>query len=155
MPNSKAQENAMLLDPNRQRIAKQNAVLPGGPENNNPMNVTDNQSPPISGTSIYGDYRQQYPQMGTGVVNPLQVKPSGLQQNFPMGQGQNAMAPYGMQQQPDYQRKFTCNRYDGIRADWHKTYSWLDYRQTQWVLQVLAQLWVLLTRRCLAPQVHH
>jgi hypothetical protein len=28
------------------------------------MNVTDNASPPIQGTSIYGDYAQQYPQMG-------------------------------------------------------------------------------------------
>jgi len=101
MAKSKAQENAMLLDPNRQRIAKQNAVLPGGPENNNPMNVTDIDSSPINGTSIYGDYAQQYPQMGTAMVNPMGVGPSGLQQNFPMGRGQNAMAPYGMQQQPD------------------------------------------------------
>ena len=30
----------MLLDPNREKIARQNAVLPGGPHNNNPMNVT-------------------------------------------------------------------------------------------------------------------
>lgn len=101
MAKSKAQENAMLLDPNRQRIAKQNAVLPGGPENNNPMNVTDNASPPIQATSIYGDYKQSYAQMGTGMVNPMGIGPSGLQQNFPMGRGQNAMAPYGMQQQPD------------------------------------------------------
>ena len=39
MAKSKAQENAMLLDPNRERIAKDMAVLPGGPENNNPRNV--------------------------------------------------------------------------------------------------------------------
>ena len=101
MAKSKSQENAMLLDPQRQMIAKQNAVLPGGPENNNPMNVTDIATPPVKGTSIYGDYAQQYPQMGTGMVNPMGVGPSGLQQNFPAGRGANAVAPCGLQQQPD------------------------------------------------------
>ena len=105
MAKSKAQQNAMMLDPQRQMIAKQNAVLPGGPENNNPMNVTDIATPPINGTSIYGDYAQQYPQMGTGMVNPINVSPSELMRkfgaNFPAGRGQNAMAPYGLQQQPD------------------------------------------------------
>ena len=33
-------DNAMMLDPNRFKIAQQNAVMPGGPMNNNPMNVT-------------------------------------------------------------------------------------------------------------------
>ena len=93
-------DNANMLDPNRFKIAKQNAVIPGGPENNNPMNVTDNASPPINSTSIYGDYAQQYPQMGTGMVNPMMVGPSGLQQNFPLGQRMNQV-PYNMQQQPD------------------------------------------------------
>ena len=51
-----ARENAMLLDPNRQKIAKDMSVMPGGPENNNPMNVTDISDPPIQSTSIYGDY---------------------------------------------------------------------------------------------------
>ena len=100
MARSKAQKNAMALDPQRQMIAKNMSVLPGGPENNNPMNVTDNNSPPIQATSIYGDYAQNYPQMGTGMVNPMSIKSSGLQQNFPIGRGQNKM-PYGMQPQPD------------------------------------------------------
>ena len=98
---SKSQQNAMALDPQRQMIAKNMAVMPGGPENNNPMNVTDNASPPINATSIYGDYAQSYPQMGTGIVNPGMVKNSGLQQNFPVMRGKNAEAPYGMQPQPD------------------------------------------------------
>lgn len=99
---SKAKKDrANLLDPNRERIAHQNAVIPGGPQNNNPMNVTDNASPPIQAASIYGDYKQQYPQMGSGMLNPMMVNPSGLQQNFPMGRGGNAISPYGMQQQPD------------------------------------------------------
>ena len=101
MARSKQQQNAMALDPQRQMIAKNMAVLPGGPENNNPMNVTDNASPAINGTSIYGDYAQNYPQMGTSMINPVNVGPSGLQQNFPMMQGKNANAPYGLQQQPD------------------------------------------------------
>ena len=101
MAKSKAQQNSMALDPQRQMIAKNMAVMPGGPENNNPMNVTDNASPPINATSIYGDYAQSYPQMGTGVVNPGMVRNSGLQQNMPVGRGKNAEAPYGMQPQPD------------------------------------------------------
>ena len=89
-----------MLDPNRFRIAHQNAVVPGGPQNNNPMNVTDNASPPIQSTSIYGDYRQNYPQMGSGAVNPMMVQTSGLQQNNPIGQRLNSQ-PFNTQQQPD------------------------------------------------------
>ena len=101
MSKSKAQQNSMALDPQRQMIAKNMSVMPGGPENNNPMNVTDNASPPINATSIYGDYAQAYPQMGTSIVNPMGVGPSGLQQNMPVGRLKNGQAPYGMQQQPD------------------------------------------------------
>ena len=107
MAKSKAQQNAMALDPQRQMIAKNMSVLPGGPENNNPMNVTDNASPPIQSTSIYGDYAQNYPQMGTAMVNPMGVGPSGLQQNFPVMRGKNGQAPYGLQQQPDTSAKST------------------------------------------------
>ena len=94
------ESNANMLDPNRFKIAKNMAVIPGGPENNNPMNVTDNASPPIQSQSIYGDFAQQYPQMGSGVLNPMMVPSSGLQQNFPLGQRNNGV-PFGMQQQPD------------------------------------------------------
>ena len=105
MAKSKAQQNSMALDPQRQMIAKNMSVLPGGPENNNPMNVTDNASPPIQSTSIYGDYAQNYPQMGTAMVNPMGVGPSGLQQNFPVMRGKNGQTPYGLQQQPDVSPK--------------------------------------------------
>ena len=105
MAKSKAQQNSMALDPQRQMIAKNMSVLPGGPENNNPMNVTDNASPPIQSTSIYGDYAQNYPQMGTAMVNPIGVGPSGLQQNFPVMRGKNGQTPYGLQQQPDMSAK--------------------------------------------------
>ena len=98
--NSK-QENANILDPNRLKIAKNMSVVPGGPPNNNPMNVTDNASPPITSQSIYGDYNQNYSQMGSGMLNPMMVNNSGLPQYFPMGRGANGESPYGMQQQPD------------------------------------------------------
>ena len=94
------EQNAQMLDPMRFKVAKNMAVIPGGPENNNPMNVTDNASPPITAASIYGDYNQNYSQMGSAAVNPMAVQNSGLQQNFPMGRGMNG-TPFGMQQQPD------------------------------------------------------
>ena len=72
----KKMDNAKLLDPNRFKIAQSNAVMPGGPENNNPMNITDFASPAIEADSIYGDYRQNYPQMGTGMVNPAMIPPT-------------------------------------------------------------------------------
>jgi len=97
---NKKEQNARMLDPNRFQVTKNMPYVPGGPDNNNPMNVTDNASPTISAASIYGDYAQEYPQMGTGMVNPMSVKNSGLQQSFPMGQRLNAQ-PFNMQQQPD------------------------------------------------------
>jgi hypothetical protein len=97
---NKKEENARMLDPQRFQIAKNMTVMPGGPENNNPMNVTDNASPPIQSPSIYGDYAQQYAQMGTGMVNPMMVPHSKLMESQTVGQGYNNI-PYGMQQQPD------------------------------------------------------
>lgn len=97
---NKKEQNARMLDPQRFQVTKNMPYVPGGPDNNNPMNVTDNSSPPIMSTSIYGDYQQNYPQMGTGVVNPMNVGNSGLQQSFPVGQRLNAQ-PFNMQQQPD------------------------------------------------------
>ena len=98
---NKKEQNSRALDPARHQIAKNMSVVPGGPQNNNPMNVTDNASPAIQAKSIYGDFDQNYPQMGTSMINPMAVGPSGLQQNMPAMRGKNAQAPYGMQQQPD------------------------------------------------------
>ena len=100
MMNNK-ENNAQMLDPMRFKVAKNMSLLPGGPQNNNPMNVTDNASPAITSPSIYGDYNQNYMQMGAGAVNPMMVQNSGLPQNFPTGQRLNSQAPFGMQQQPD------------------------------------------------------
>lgn len=105
MAKSKSQQNSMALDPQRQMIAKNMAVLPGGPENNNPIPVEQSVGTPVKATSIYGDYAQNYPQMGTAMVNPINVGPSGLQQNFPVMRGKNGQTPYGLQQQPDMSPK--------------------------------------------------
>ena len=75
----------MLLDPNRERIAKNMSVVPGGPHNNSPIPVEQSQGTPTKAQSIYFDYAQDYNQMGTMAVDPNGVKPSGLQQNFPCG----------------------------------------------------------------------
>ena len=97
-------QNAQILDPMRFKISQQNAVVPGGPQNNNPMNVTGigQQSASPSGMSQhpYGDTGNMYAQMGADVLNPMNMGPSGLQQNFPMGRRLNAQ-PFNMQQQPD------------------------------------------------------
>lgn len=94
------QERAGILDPQRFQINKNMAVVPGGPENNNAMNVTSINTPQITAMSIMGDHQQNYPQMGTQMVNPVGVQASGLQQNFPMGRSLNAGTPYNMQPQP-------------------------------------------------------
>ena len=98
-------DNAMQLDPNRFKIAQNMAVMPGGPMNNNPMNVTsiDNQAGSLDGVNQfpYGDSGlANAPQMGANILNPMQIQNSGLPQTAPMGQGMNAAQPYNMQQQP-------------------------------------------------------
>jgi len=94
-------DNHKMMDPRMGMIAKQNSVMPGGPQNNNPMNVTSNtDNQLVTAKSIYNDFPQNYPQMGTGVVNPEGIQNSGLLQFNPMGQQLNAQ-PFNMQQQPD------------------------------------------------------
>jgi hypothetical protein len=102
-------ENAQMLDPTRFKISQQNAVVPGGPQNNNPMNVVGVGNQPASPNGIsqhpYGDTGNFYPQMGADVLNPMQVGPSKLLSEmggtYVMGQGLNGGAPFGLQQQPD------------------------------------------------------
>lgn len=92
-------DNHKMMDPRMGNIAKQNAVMPGGPEGN-PYSVIQSNGQGVQTSSLYGDYVQNYPQMGD-MLNPEMIPPSGLQQNMPVGRGKNAQAPYGMQQQPD------------------------------------------------------
>ena len=98
-------DKAMMLDPDRFKIAQQNAVMPGGPPNqqNNPQNVQNVGNQPASMDGIsrhpYGDTGNQYPQMGADVLNPMMVGRSQVPQPNPVGRGKNQQ-PFGMQQQP-------------------------------------------------------
>jgi len=105
MAKSKLQ-NAMILDENRFKLAKQMPVVQGGPMNNNPMNVTSIQtdSGSLSGFSQYpyGDMGVAgLAGVGTNAVFP--VERSKLPGNTPMGRRLNNKAPYGLQQQPSTQ----------------------------------------------------
>ena len=104
MANSK-QNNAMMLDPNRFKIAQQNAVMPGGPMNNNPMNVTSVGPQPSSLSGVnqypYGDSGLQAPaQLGADFINPQGIPSSQTWQGNAPGQGLNSMSQYGLQPQP-------------------------------------------------------
>ena len=98
-------DNAVSLDPNRFKMAKNMAVMPGGPMNNNPMNVTGVGSQPgaLSGVNEfpYGDSGLANDgRMGADILNPSMVPHSPVMNNTPMGQGLNSREPYGMQTQP-------------------------------------------------------
>ena len=103
MANSK-KERAMQMDPQRFQIAKNMSVMPGGPMMNSPKNIQSVGPQPASldgaTSNPYDDAKMMLPQMGADILNPMSVKNSGLQQNMPVGQKLNAVAPYGMQQQP-------------------------------------------------------
>ncbi len=82
MANSKM-TRAMEMDPNRFNLAKNMSVVPGGPMNNNPMNVTSvgNQPGSMSGVNQYpyGDSGLANDnRMGANVLNPLNVAPSQM-----------------------------------------------------------------------------
>jgi len=75
-------QNAMNLDPKRFAIAKNMSVVPGGPMNNNPMNVTSigNQPGSLNGVNQfpYGDSGLANDvRLGTNIVNPQAVRNSG------------------------------------------------------------------------------
>ena len=80
MANSKM-TRAMEMDPNRFNLAKNMSVVPGGPMNNNPMNVTSigNQPGSMSGVNQYpyGDSGLANDnRMGANVLNPMNIAPS-------------------------------------------------------------------------------
>ena len=93
-------------------ISYQMSPVPGAPPgpgnmNGNPENITG-LGPQLSTMNPMGEenlYRDasgfQYPQMGSEVLNPMNVPRSQLQQNTPIAtQGKNAGVPFGMQDQP-------------------------------------------------------
>ena len=102
--NSKEQRSIDVGDTNRRKIAKSNAVMPGGPQNNSPIPVEQSSGTDIRAKSIYNDFDQKYDQMGTRKLDPMNQPPSEMQREvggvYPMGQRLNAWSPYGMQPQP-------------------------------------------------------
>ena len=91
--NSKEQ-NSRALDPRRHMIAQKNALMPGGPQNNNPDPVIQSSGTPIIGRSIYNDFTQNYPQMGSAVLNPEQIARSNVS---PLGQAPQPPDADGME----------------------------------------------------------
>ena len=93
-------------------ISYKMSPIPGAPAgpgnmNGNPENVTSlgAQLPSMNGgmqENIYRDAQGlQYPQMGSEVLNPMQVPRSEIQQNTPVvSRGKNAGTPFGLQPQP-------------------------------------------------------
>jgi len=100
LANSK-KEKAVMLDPNRFRIAQNNSYAPGMPMNNNPMNVTsiDPQTSSLSGVN-------QFPYGDSGLASPSQMggvfpyPASGLPEANPIGTVYNAR-PYNTLPTPD------------------------------------------------------
>jgi len=100
LANSKINK-AVVLDPSRFKIAKNNSYAPGMPMNNNPMNVTsiDPQVSSMSGVN-------QFPYGDAGLVNPQQLggvfpmQASGQPQALAAGRVNNQM-PYGSMPTPD------------------------------------------------------
>ena len=86
-------DNAMELDPKRFAIAKNMSVVPGGPMNNNPMNVTSigNQPGALNGVN-------QFPYADSGLMNDARVGTNILN---PMNVPNTGMSAIPMQPQPN------------------------------------------------------
>lgn len=100
--NSK-EKRVQMLDPNRMKIAKNNAYVPGGPMNNNPMNVTSNNPTPgsMSGVNEYPYGDSGLPVADGRMGSPVMPQPkSELPQNTPLGTGYNGGQPFNSQFQP-------------------------------------------------------
>ena len=124
---NKTEENARMLDPMRFKVTKNMPYVPGGPDNNNPMNVTDNASPSIQSASIYGDYQQNYGQMGTGAVNPMNVSNSGIQQKqSQVMQRSECTNPIRICSSSLIHQAFRCSLTEWSQVVWHQTFRSLD-----------------------------
>lgn len=135
----KREENARMLDPDRFKMAKSMSHMPGGPMNNNPMNVTGlgNQSGSFSGVNQfpYGDSGlENDSRMGGNGVYPMQN--SGQPQQFATGQRLNSMAPYGLQNQPDSRAEET---FEGARLGMDAQQRGLNTSQFMGMIGLTAQ----------------
>ena len=99
------------FDPTAQKISYGMSPVPGAPAgpgnmNGHPGNVlslgSQRSTMDLKGeTNLYGDAMGiQYPQTGADILNPINIPRSKLQQNNPIGQRNNAAAPYNLQQGP-------------------------------------------------------
>lgn len=104
MSQSKIDRSMAVGDGARFKIAQHNALMPGGPHTNSPIPIEQASGTEIKAQSIYNDFNQNYAQLGTKSLDPINQSPSLLQKNEgggkPMGQRLNAWSPYGMQPQP-------------------------------------------------------
>jgi hypothetical protein len=133
------EDNARMLDPNRFKIAQQNAVMPGGPMNNNPMNVTnfDNSSGSLSGVN-------QFPYGDSGLENDGRMGSAGLfpqpgsgkPQQFTAGVGLNGGFNYGLQPQPDSRGQET---FEGARMGMEAQAKQLNTSQYMGIVGLPAQ----------------
>ena len=99
------------FNPMAQQISYGMSPMPGAPPgpgnmNGNPENITSlGQSPstmnPMGEENLYRDAGGlQYAQTGADILNPINIPRSQLMQNTPMGQRNNAGAPYNLQMGP-------------------------------------------------------
>ena len=66
-------------DPTRGQMAASYAVVPGGPQNNNPQNVTSINSGPNTYGSAYGDMQwNNDPRLAQVMPYPVSGKPQGM-----------------------------------------------------------------------------
>ena len=109
MAKSKAQQNSIALDPNRERLSINMSVTPGDPttQMNNPMNVTSygpqlSALPNAQGKVVnqfpYGDKGlEMAPQLGANVIDPARVERSSVPTANPVaGRGFQKGLPYGL-----------------------------------------------------------
>ena len=122
MGRSYSQQNSINLDPNREKISKQMATVPGSPENTqmaNPMNFTsygpqasamprataNGNNSEIINEFAYGDKGLlNDPRLGADALNPAGRPQSDLYAKnggFFVAPGRGLNTPYGLQQQAD------------------------------------------------------
>ena len=135
----KREQNARMLDPQRFQMAKSMSVMPGGPMNNNPMNVTGlgNQSGSFSGVNEfpYGDSGlENDSRIGANGVYPVQN--SGQPEQYVSGQRLNSFAPYGLQPQPDVRGQET---FEGARMGMEAQNKGLNTSQYMGIVGLPAQ----------------
>ena len=136
---NKREDNARMLDPQRFQMAKSMSVMPGGPMNNNPMNVTGlgNQSGSFSGINQfpYGDSGlENDSRIGANGVFPAPA--SGQPEQYVRGTKLNSQFAYGTQPQPDSRGQET---FEGARMGMDAQNRGLNTSQFMGIVGMSAQ----------------